>query len=423
MLKRVLAMVCFFMIPVFSVYCADKKIENNDDRSRVKVGADIEQELQYFHKRFEFIRDDDGTLKYVKDVFIKNKVNIKDYINFIKGIIVNEQKSFLSNRHEEDFQILEGSFKLKGFDNIFRKSIQNVRNLDITKIFGTMKFKQFIKKSQNKLNKLFVKDKLQIIAAPTDPSYFRGEKIRMQVVKELITLARRIFDNVIGLNTVIHMVNEIIKLVDDRRTYNQNMLLYYLDFYSATQLNLTSKEINFIVSSIYEWRIPLFNIFEYEKAKLDWEGYGFKQFFKNVREGNQRLRVVEEKYDWIAPEKLNYSFQEAVYKADKVILNLFTGKNFFSRDPSISYIYESPKRVYSQRIFFKTLDLGMDLIVGIPSFIKSFFKSYLASFYGQQMIDEGALKAYFESKGLLKLRDNIHKQSLNPFDQYHMDYL
>ena len=97
-----------------------------------------------------------------------------------------------------------------------------------------------------------------------------------------------------------------------------------------------------------------------------------------------------------------------------VILNLYNTKNLLSQKPSIAFDTDNPERVKRLRSILHLGGLGLSFLP-LPQFVKTLAQDYMESFYKAQMITEGALIGYFESKNDAKYLELLKAQYLNPF--------
>jgi len=114
-------------------------------------------------------------------------------------------------------------------------------------------------------------------------------------------------------------------------------------------------------------------------------------------------------------DDINYAFKYATEKGNKVVLNLFDGRDSFRNLPSIAFYPDNPQKIMRLRLVLQLGELGLSF-VPIPQFIKDFAESYMKSLYVRQKLTEGGLYAYYESHENETMKNNIMLQNVNPFN-------
>ena len=273
--------------------------------------------LDAFKKRFQFERVD-GNLMLVKDQSLKMNFSIRPYISFVKKLLADEQR--LMN---EDFDYRASLYRdLYGRDtilsdedkkqaNIIIDSMMELQYLDIETIFNDPNFIEVLKGFESKLGKVFNYIDPTILANPNEARFFYQKNVANQVVDWGLRFAKSRLSSIPLLNTASYAIVKIAELIRERRFYNQNILLHYLENYKAEDLGLSHSEANLIFSSIYESRIQWFAIWESNMAVNNWKSFGAKRFHQRIRTANNSLRQVRDSYDSIG-DRVNYSFLYAV---------------------------------------------------------------------------------------------------------------
>jgi hypothetical protein len=128
----------------------------------------------------------------------------------------------------------------------------------------------------------------------------------------------------------------------------------------------------------------------------------------------QRLQQNRRNYDALG-KRLDYAFQEATLKGQRVILNLFDTQNMFSSQQAIAYYFEKPNKVKQTRQLLQLGQLGLSFI-SLPQFIKDLANSFMKSYYEKQRLTEGALVGYFESINDVPMQRQFIRQNVNPFE-------
>jgi len=375
---------------------------------------------EYFHKRFE-IKKVDGKSVAILDNFLKATFDIGPYIKFIKEQIKKEQALMDSKSdYFSDLRYELGEdMKEKGYDDPKQieyvvDSMKALRDLDVDAVFSNPKFKEVISKFQGGMSDALAKIGLNVMAKIDDPKFFYKRNVTYEVVKMALNFARQRLSTVPLLNTAFYVIVEVERLIRERRTYHQNMMLHYFEKFNAEDLGLTHNEVNLAMSSVYESRIPWYAFWESSMAVDGWQKYGVNIFFRNIRSANNRFRQYRDLYNSLG-DRVDYAFRFAVKDGEEVIVNMFDSEHMFDAKPATAHFVNKPYKVMRKRLVLQLAQLGLSF-VSLPAFIKDFAGSFMKSFYVKQKLTEGALHAFFESNNNMDMRDLILLQNLNPFE-------
>ena len=383
-------------------------------------------DLNAFKKRFQINRDEQGNLTFIRDTSIQSQFSIQPYIEFIKETLLNEQ-SLMSFKTDYDRTIYEllgnekenfigyGSLKNDSQSKIVVDSLRELEKIDFDQVFNNSKFKEVIAKFESKLSDALLKVDPTVVAHAMDKDFFYQRKLADQALTWGLNFAKDRLSSLPILNTAFYVLVRVKDLLKQRRLYHQNMLLHYIENVPASQLGITDKEANHIMSSIYESRIQWFAFWESRNAQSTWDKFGVNNFYSSIRTNNNRFRDLRGTYSSIG-SRLNYAFQDVVKTKDRIILNLFHTKHMFSSDLSVAYNRDKPKSVRRVRVIAQLAELGLSFLP-IPSFIKRRGEDFIKSYYKEQTLIEGALYGYFEMTGNKGMLDRLKNQILNPFEK------
>jgi hypothetical protein len=373
-----------------------------------------------FQERFKFERNDNGELVQVVDQSIKMRFSIKPYIDFIKESLTQEQ-ALMANKSEYEKEMAE--LFADQFDkssqapmdfNLFMQSMEEVNKLEVEEIFNNPQFQEVIASFEDRIATALDKINPNVLARLDNPQFFYHKRATYQALKWALDFAKSRLSSVPLLNTASYVLVEVEKMIRERRTFHQNMMLHYMERFTPEELGLTQKEGDLVFSSIYESRIDWFNIWESRAAQANWGGYGLDRFYQEFRLASNRLRDYRHSTNNLG-ERFNYAFQEADVEGEHVILNLMQTEAMFKGAPAVAYSFNEPKKVVRKRVALMLSDLGLSF-VPLPQFIKNIASSYIKSQYEQHRITEGALFAHFEIQNQREMLRNLMIQYLNPFD-------
>ncbi len=383
-------------------------------------------DLAPFKKRFDFVRNDQGEVEFVRDRSIVMNFSIRPYVQFIKDSLQSEQKLMRSKAdYDQQIEALFGedgqSKNLVNSDEksardaqIITDSMRQLENIDFDAVFNHPEFKEVINGFELKMGEALLKLDPTVMAHLQDKDFFYKKRLTYQVLTWGLNFAKKKLSSIPVLNTVSYVLTKVEEMIRQRRIYHQNMLLHYLENFSEGDLGLTAIEVNHIMSSIYESRIEWYAFWESNSAKANWDQYGTNTFFSNVRFNNNRLRRMGNVYPNIG-KKINYGYQVATTDDGEVILDLANTSTMFNSKLAIAYYYDSPRKVQRRRMVAQLAQLGLSF-VPMGSFLKGIIDNYIDSFYRQQTLSEGALYGYFESIGDDEFITVLKNQVLNPFE-------
>lgn len=384
------------------------------------------KDLTNFKKRFDFVRDDQGKLQMVRDRSIRLKFSIAPYLTFIKESLQQEQ-ALMKQKGDYDARIqhlfsdadMTENFigygdKSTGQSQIIVDSLRRLENVDFDQVFADQGFQDVVKKFEWKLSDALQKLDPTVLAHTTDMDFFYQKRVTYQALNWALNFAKKRLSQVPILNTASYVLVRVEELVRQRRLYHQNMLLHYVEQFSAEELGITHEEANYIMSSIYESRIPWYAFWESRAAQANWDKFGVNKFFTAIRFNNNRFRRMRGTFAQVG-SRLNYAFQEVTQENENVVLNLFNTDHMFSRNLAVAYNRDNPNKTVRKRLVVQLAELGLSFLP-LPSFIKNLGEDFMQSFYKEQVLIEGALYGHFETIGDQEGLRRLKVQVLNPFE-------
>lgn len=376
---------------------------------------------QAFEQRFDFIRED-GKLVEVRDRSLTLQFNIRPLVNHFRELLLAEQ-ALMKEKHDYFYEV-ENLFYdemvnkgEKSSENIHLliRSLQELEGLDVDKVFNDPVFQEVIERFEERMNRVLSRLNPNVLARLDDPTFFYYRNVTYQVVSWGLSLAKRMLSSVPALNTASYILVEAERMIVERRTFHQNLLMHYLENFED-ETGLEADEVNAIYSSIYESRIPWFAFWESQQAQNNWQRFGVDRFYGQVRAGNARYRQHRHLYE-DRGERINFAFQEVqTREGEHLIVNLLDGDNQFNSAPAHGLNLDNPWVTVRRRVLLQLGGLGTSFLP-IPQFIKGIAENYFRSFYETQRLTEGALFGHFESLDDLERQRDISRQYLNPFEK------
>jgi len=383
--------------------------------------------LDGFNKRFKLLKNDDGSVRAVQMKLFTKKFRVAPYLKLIKDDLIEEIErmrnanlvgdgayeaeldAFIAELEEAGLNSVQGSQNAL----VIRDSLENLPAIAVEKSFIEVGKFGVLENFEKKFSDLLLNFNLAVIANPNDARFFYKKNVTYLVVTKALEFAKKRLGNIPVLNLASFVIVKVHDLVLEQRTFHQNMLLHYLENFSHEELGLTKKQADHVFSSIYESRISAMNYFESNNAVNTWGRYGTNKFFQAVRSGNNRIRRGTYVYDSVGP-KYNFGFLEVVEKGERVVKDLTNNKHMLSGQMATAYNYAKPNKVKRFRSLLGLGQIGLGFLP-IPGWLKAQADSFIDSYYVKQKRSEGALVAYFESNGNMKMFQAIMKQNKNPY--------
>ncbi|EQC46376.1 hypothetical protein M899_2017 [Bacteriovorax sp. BSW11_IV] len=376
---------------------------------------------QNFNKRFQVVRNDDGKVVEIRDASLSRTFSIWPYVEYITEALEAE-KDLMAQKGDYDYEVesllTENAMEM-GLVNSeeVEKTIlamKQLQNIDLKAMLQDPAVNEVINGFEKRITEVLAAFNPTVVARLDNPVFFYQRNVTYQVLVWALDFARKKLSSIPVLNTVAYILKESEKLIANRRVYHQNMLLHYFERIDAKEIGMTNSEVDLAYSSIYESRIPWFAIWESKAAKADWEKYGVNKFFGEFRAGSTVLRNNKFRYTSTG-ERINYAFQEAVYKDESVIVNLVNKESMLNSMPAISYSYDAPKKVKRLRTILQLGQLGISF-VPVSATIKDMVTKFMKSYYEEQSLTEGALYAHFDLVGNDFMKSELVEQMVNPFE-------
>lgn len=387
--------------------------------------ASSEMTAEGFHKRFELVRNAQGELVEIRDRTIETKFSIKPYLKQIKENLIAMRDYINAHKSEEvDAEVeailddlnSDGSMKAGLNEQVIKDSVSVIGRLDVDGLMAAIQKPDVLAQYENKLTQEMSSLSLNSVANLRDSRYFYKRAVTYKVVTWALDYAKKHFSQIPLLNTASYVIVQVEKMIRERRTFHQNMLLHYFENFNEKDLGMTKEEVDHAFSSIYESRIAWSNPMESTNAVNSWDRYGLNIFYTGVRTANTKVRNMSDMGADVKT-RYNYAFLEVMENGERLVLNLFNNKHMFSFKPAIAFNYNKPEKVKRTRQILSLAQVGISF-VPVSDGIKNFVNQFIDSTYEAQSQTEGALIGYFESMKNDQMYNSIKSQVLNPYDQF-----
>jgi hypothetical protein len=383
--------------------------------------------LKGFQERFSLVRNPEGKVASIRLKKLVSRFSLLPFIEQIKQDLIGEQNSFHSLTENDKREEIDQLISDLGFDPYLkmqngseeiehlRQAFLNIQNIDINNAFAKLNQGDFWKEFEAKLNEAFLFIDPTILVNLEDSRFFYKRTVTYEVVRWALEEVKKRFSDIPVLNIASFIVVRVHDMMLEQRHFHHNMLLHYFETISEDKLTMTKEEIDRTVSSIFEYRIEVTNIFESNRAAADWSNYGMNNFYRQVRAGNTKIRNWQSGFsdvNFSNIKKLNFAFAQVKDESSFKIYHLHHNAHQFSGKPALAFDYSNPGVVKRNRAILNLAGVALGFI-RIPQFIKANVDSFIKSFYVSQVRTEGALVGYFESQGKLPMIKKIYAQRAN----------
>jgi hypothetical protein len=382
--------------------------------------------IEGFNNRFSLVRNAEGKVTVVKLKKATTTFSILPFIEQIKQDLKDEQASFNGLTGEDQEAEIDGMLNDMGLDPYakaqgaeearkIKEALLNIPNINVDAAFSELDQRDFWLEFQRRLQEAFLFIDPTVLAHLNDSRFFYKKQVTYKVVIWALEQAKKRFSNVPILNIASFVIVRVHDMMMEQRHFHHNMLLHYFETIPETKLGMTKEEVDRTVSSIYEYRIDMTDIFSSNRANADWLNFGMNSFYSQVRSGNARVRTWEgplTNVNFQNIKRLNFAFADVTQEGERKIYHLHLNGHQFSSKPALAYDYANPIRVKRNRAL---LNLGGVALGFIPmaGWLKGNIDNFLKSFYVEQVRMEGALVGYFESTGDTVMINKIYAQRAN----------
>lgn len=383
--------------------------------------------LDGFFDRYSFVRDDDGKLVAVRDRSLSTIFRIAPYLKHLQNALKEEQSMMMEKGDyegaiadlfvEDQFAAIPRDGELPTEVRAIIASMKSLEKVDVDYIFEHSDFKDVIRYFEDSITKVLQTLDPMVLARLDDPKFFYKKAVTVGVVTTALNYAKKKLKNFPMLVVASYSIIKIDELIRERRLYHQNVLLHYLEAYSESDLKIDPDERKLILSSIYESRIHWMNFLESGKAKKTWKEYGVNSFYGSIRYANNEFRRTGSTLYSKVNERLNFAFLGVEIDGVPMIINLFHKDAQYSKKYSVAYYPNAPLKIYRKRLVLQLAEMGINF-VPIGQWYKEKLVVYMRSMYDNQRLTEGALFAYFESKGEADKAKIIMMQNVNPYESF-----
>lgn len=379
-------------------------------------------DLKGFNARFKLVRDGQGKLETIKLKTITPKFSVAPLIAQVKADLLREQASFHSfSNYEKEEQINDFLYEL-GLDpytksgqgaqeaGALRDALLSIGAADINTTFAEVqaKNKSFWEEFEKKMHDAWNFADPAVMCHLNDARFFYKRQATYAVVNWALEQAKKRFSTVPALNIATFVIYKVHEMMQEQRAFHHNMLLHYFETINEAELGMTKGEVDLAISSIYEYRIGLTNIFESNRAAQNWTKYGINNFYAQVRAGMVRMGTWEKN----TAKRLNFAFAHIRDNAGDKIYHLHNNVHQFSAKPALAFDYTNPKKIKNQRALMTLGSLALGF-VPMPGWLKGNVEGFINSFYVEQVRTEGALVGFFESQNNQAMIDQIYDQRAN----------
>ncbi len=366
--------------------------------------------LDLYHRLIEAQRDSSGTLVQLilKPAAELNSTGASNITSVLRDRLqkLNERPSLMTDNMQTLTKAGWSENDIKNYHaakNIISSS-HEVQHLLDNKIVN-----KILREFQKDVNLIF---QFQVLAKPNAPGYFHDRALINKALKKALSAAENALGTTPALRAVTFLLNTALGWVEEKQSYTQNILLFYMEKMPASSLGFTDQEISLIKSSIFERQIAWWDFKKLQEATKHWSTYGTERFQVQISDNASRLEKYGSSHGEIL-NSLNFAFTVAQKDNVSYILNTQDPKSKTSKDLSTAYDGKAPRHIRDFRIELELVQLASSFLP-VPGFVLGQLNGLISSYYKNQKITEGALFAYLAGEDEQDQAGIILDQSINP---------
>lgn len=366
------------------------------------------ESLEAYKKRFRIIRDEEGVALRIIDKSLHTRLSFNNfsqtYFNwFIKeSPELNMASEFISPGAEAE------SMEINRQLNIILEELKKYKLGILIQSNAFKKINLFLSSEFKKVSTVG----FRTVSNLENTTFFYQNKHYKKIEAATVKEVKKYFPRVVDEMVVGYLVKRYIGFLRDSRTYHQSILLHYLINFKAEDLGLSNAELGKATSSILEADIKIHNFLSRRRLKKNWSTYGVDKLLEIQSESVRTATKFEEQYEHSPFFANPYFARTKMKRGEEVWITPYYQNKALDNTPSLSFDFSRPNFVYKKRRYYELI-----LFAEIQSENESKIKKYFTHLkFRRQMLKEGLLYGFYESKGNHSMMDKILKQSLNPLE-------
>lgn len=364
--------------------------------------------LESYKKRFRVIRDEEGRALRIIDRSLHTRLSFTKFSQTYHGWFISEESNLLAG---SQFLNIEAEIESRELSRQLTLILDQVKKYKLENIIAGNSFKRVNTFLKGEFKKVSTVGFRTVSNLENTTFFFQNKhykKISLSAKKE----AQKFFPKEHDEKVVQFLIERYIGFLKDSRTYHQSILLHYLTNYSSSELGLSKQEIGMAMSSILEGDIKIHNIFSRRRLKKNWETYGQNKLKEIASESMKKVIKFRDIYEHTPYFANPYFARTKMKRGEEVWINPYFQNKALDNSPSLSFDYARPEYVYKKRRYFELL-IFSQVQSGGAGKIKKYFSDLK---YRRQMLKEGMLYGFYESRGDDEMMKKLLKQSLNPLE-------
>ncbi len=372
--------------------------------------SQAEDSLDAYKKRFRIIREEEGRALRIIDKSLHTRLSFKNFSQtyfdwFIKeSPVLSMASEFISPSAE--VESVEINRQLNSI-------LETVRKYQLGVLIKSNAFKKINLFLSSEFKKVSTVG-FRTVSNLENTTFFYQNKHYRKIEGATLKEVSKYFPSIKDESVVAYLVKRYIGFLKDSRTYHQSILLHYLVNFKAKDLGMSDLEVGKAVSSILEGDIKKHNILSRRRLSKNWDSYGKKKLIEIRRDSLKIVVEFGELYDHSPYFANPYFAKTKMKRGEEVWINPYYQNKALDNTPSLSFDFSRPNFVYKKRRYYELL-LFAEVQSGKDSKIKKYF-THLR--FRRQMLKEGMLAGYYESKGNSSMMNKILRQSLNPLELF-----
>lgn len=364
--------------------------------------------LDSYKKRFRIIRDEEGRALRIIDRSLHTRLSFTRFSLTYHGWFISESPNLLSG---DEFINPESEIESRELSRQLQITLDQVKKYNLKSLI--------VGNSFDKINKYLIEEfkKVSTVGFRTvsnleNTTFFYQNKHYKKIRESAKNETQKYFPKLKDEQVVQFLVDRYIGFLKDSRTYHQSILLHYLTNYKAEKLGLSESEVGMSISSILEGDIKWHNIISRRRLKKNWGTYGVKKLKETAEDSLDRVIKHRDLYAHTPFFANAYFAKTKMKRGEEVWINAYFQNKALDNSPSLTFDYARPEYVYKKRRYYELLIFSHVQSKGSGK-IKKYFTNLK---YRRQMLKEGMLYGFYESRGDTEMMQRLLKQSLNPLE-------
>jgi hypothetical protein len=373
----------------------------------ISFRATAGESLDAYKKRFRIIRDEEGRALRIIDRSLHTRLSFNKFSKTYFDWFIKESpelsmaSSFISPGAESE------SIDINRQLNLILEKVRKYKLGVLIQSSAFSKINIFLSSEFKKVSTVG----FRTVSNLENTTFFFQKKDYRRIEGATKKEVAKYFPRIVDEMVVSYLVTRYIGFLRDSRTYHQSILLHYLTNFKAKDLGMNEQEVGKAISSVLEADIKIHNFISRRRLKRNWDRYGKKKLLEIAKESLKTVVGFGDQYQHSPFFANPYFARTKMSRGEEVWIIPYYQNKALDNTPSLSFDFSRPNFVYKKRRYYELI-----LFAEIQSDSKKLKKYFTHLKFRRQMLKEGLLYGFYESKGDSAMMDKILKQSLNPLE-------